>query len=77
MYNTLTNTIQPHRRWRWRRSLVRIVYNPPGDDLAAERVELRNGGADAATLTGWTLHDAAATPNTYTFPAFSLASGAP
>lgn len=56
--------------------LVQIVYNPPGDDVAGEQVSLRNAGADAVALDGWTIHDGATTPNTYTFPAFSLASGA-
>lgn len=56
--------------------LVRIVYNPPGDDVAGERVDLRNAGAGAVALNGWTIHDGATTPNTYTFPAFSLAGGA-
>ncbi len=39
-------------------------------------MDLRNAGAGAVPLTGWTLSDGAANPNTYTFPGFSLASGA-
>lgn len=55
---------------------VQIVYNPPGDDVAGEQVSLRNAGTDTVALAGWTLRDAGVTPNTYTFPAFSLAAGA-
>ena len=51
-----------------------IVYNPPGDDLVGEYVPLRNGGGSPATLTGWTLRDAA--NHVYTYPAFTLAAGA-
>jgi len=54
--------------------LVRIVYNPDGDDVAGERVEIRNVGGSAAALSGWTLEDAAS--YRYTFPAFTLAAGA-
>ncbi len=56
--------------------ISRIVYNPPGDDLAGELVELVNDGQAAAQLEAWTLSDAANTPNVYTFPAFELAPGA-
>ena len=55
--------------------ISRIVYNPPGDDLAGELVELANDGQAAAQLEAWTLSDAAKTPNIYTFPAFELAPG--
>ncbi len=55
--------------------ISRIVYNPPGDDLAGELVELANDGQAAAQLEAWTLVDAAKTPNVYTFPAFELAPG--
>jgi len=44
--------------------LVRIVYNPPGHDVAGKRVDLRNAWTGAVALDGWTLHDEAATPNT-------------
>ncbi len=54
--------------------LVRIVYNPEGDDVAGERVEMRNFGGTAAELSGWTLADAAS--YVYTFPAFTLSAGA-
>ena len=54
--------------------LVRIVYNPDGDDVAGERVEMRNVGGTTAEMSGWTLEDAAS--YRYTFPAFSLAAGA-
>ncbi len=55
--------------------MSRIVYNPPGDDTQGEFVEVVNDGGDAATLTAWTLSDAAANTNVYTFPAFTLAPG--
>ncbi|MEI8164858.1 MAG: DNA/RNA non-specific endonuclease [Chloroflexales bacterium] len=51
-----------------------IVYNPPGDDMVGEYVLLRNSGGSPATLTGWTLRDAA--KHVYTFPVFTLAAGA-
>lgn len=54
--------------------IVSIDYNPPGEDLAGEYVLLRNTGTSAANMTGWTLRDLA--NNSYTFPAFSLATGA-
>jgi phosphatidylserine/phosphatidylglycerophosphate/cardiolipin synthase-like enzyme len=53
--------------------LVRIVYNSEGDDVAGERVEMRNFGGAAVALSGWTLEDAGS--YRYTFPAFSLAAG--
>ncbi|HWQ15686.1 MAG TPA: DNA/RNA non-specific endonuclease [Roseiflexaceae bacterium] len=52
-------------------SIAGVEYDPPGEDLAGEYVLLRNSGAEAATLTGWTLEDAAGA--TYTFPVFTLA----
>ena len=54
--------------------MSRIVYDPPGSDLAGEFVEIVNNGADAATLTAWTLRDAAEA--VFTFPAFDLPPGA-
>lgn len=53
--------------------LVRIVYNPNGDDVAGELVQLHNVGA-AVNMTGWMLSDASVAD--YTFPAFTLNSGA-
>jgi phosphatidylserine/phosphatidylglycerophosphate/cardiolipin synthase-like enzyme len=53
--------------------LVRIVYNPAGDDVAGERVEVRNFGGTVVELSGWTLEDAGS--YRYAFPAFSLAAG--
>jgi hypothetical protein len=53
--------------------LVRIVYNLAGDDVAGERVEVRNFGGTAVELSGWTLEDAGS--YRYAFPAFSLAAG--
>jgi hypothetical protein len=46
-------------------------------DCQGETVTVRNGGADPADLTGWSIHDEAATPHTYRFPAgYTLAPGA-
>lgn len=50
-----------------------IVYDPPGDDVIGEYVRIQNHG-DAVEMTGWTLRDEAG--RVYTFPAFTLASGA-
>jgi endonuclease G len=49
------------------------VVNPPGVPLD-EYVLIRNEGAAAAAMEGWTLSDAAETE--FTFPSFSLAPGA-
>lgn len=51
-----------------------IVYNPAGDDVAGEYVRLENKGGVTAVLTGWTLSDDDG--QVFTFPIFSLASGA-
>jgi hypothetical protein len=46
-------------------------------DCPGEAVTVRNAGATPADLTGWSLHDEAATPHTYRFPAgYTLAPGA-
>ncbi len=55
--------------------IERIVYNPAGEDLQNERVELRNDAGVPVNLAGWTLRDAAET--VYTFPDVTLeAAGA-
>lgn len=54
--------------------IVGVEYDPPGDDLAGENVLIANKGQSAVSLAGWTLRDESNT--TYTFPAFTLASGA-
>ena len=55
--------------------LVRIVYNPDGEDvMQGERVEIRNPGSMAVEMTGWALSDEAA--NRYVFPSFTLPGGA-
>jgi phosphatidylserine/phosphatidylglycerophosphate/cardiolipin synthase-like enzyme len=46
--------------------IERIVYNPPGDDIEGERVEILNASGKAANLAGWTLRDEAGA--TFTFP---------
>jgi phosphatidylserine/phosphatidylglycerophosphate/cardiolipin synthase-like enzyme len=67
--STPTGTVESSVR------LSRIVYNPPGDDVASELVEISNDGAISVTLTAWTLSDAANTPNVFVFPVFTLAPG--
>jgi len=46
--------------------LVQIVYNPDGDDVAGEYVEIRNDGS-AQDMSGWSLADEAGAK--YNFPA--------
>lgn len=55
-------------------TITDIVYDPPGDDLAGEYVLLQNTGRLAVDMTGWTLRDEAGA--VFTFPGFTLASGA-
>ena len=50
-----------------------IVYNPAGDDVAGEYVEIMNNSGGAAVLTDWTLRDD--NGQVFTFPPFSLAAG--
>jgi hypothetical protein len=54
--------------------IVEIRYDPPGSDLAGENLVLANVGGSALTLTGAVLVDLA--NHSYTFPTFTLASGA-
>lgn len=56
---------------------MEVVHDPEGPDLAAEHVVFNNPTAVAVDLGGWTVHDAAARPHRYTFPAPTLlAAGA-
>lgn len=48
---------------------MEVVHDPAGADLAAEHVVFTNPTAVAIDLGGWTVHDAAARPHRYTFPA--------
>lgn len=50
-----------------------IEYNPPGNDVEGEYVQIENKGSASADMTGWTLEDAA--NHTYTFPSFTLGAG--
>jgi hypothetical protein len=52
-----------------------IEFDPPGSDLEGEYVRIQNNTGRAINLTGWTLHDGA-DKHVFTFPAFSLATGA-
>ena len=54
--------------------LTQIVYNPDGDDVQGEYVQLENRGSTAQSLQNWTLRDEA--NHIYQFPAFTLAPGA-
>lgn len=54
--------------------IVAVEFDPEGPDLDGEHVLIANRGQGPATLTGWTLLDAAEL--VYTFPAFTLAAGA-
>jgi cardiolipin synthase len=51
-----------------------IEYDPPGDDVEGEYVQIENFGAPAADMTDWTLRDDA--NHVYTFPTFTLNAGA-
>lgn len=54
--------------------ITHIEYNPPEDDVEGEYVRIENSGGAAADMTGWTLRDEAS--HVYTFPTFTLGSGA-
>jgi hypothetical protein len=53
--------------------LQRIVYNPAGDDLAGELIEIANVGGQGQQLHNWTLVDVAG--HTFTFPDLTLSPG--
>jgi len=50
-----------------------IEYDPPGDDVQGEHVQIENLGGAAQEMTGWTLRDEA--NRVFTFPAFTLPAG--
>jgi hypothetical protein len=56
-----------------------IVANPPGDEVAGERVVIRNDRLVTVDLGGWRLRDDRSHPNsrpwTYVFPSFDLDPG--
>jgi hypothetical protein len=54
--------------------LQTILYNPDGDDVVGEYVQLINVGNGVQAMTGWMLSDAS--NHDYIFPTFSLAPGA-
>ncbi|GIV89681.1 MAG: hypothetical protein KatS3mg055_2199 [Chloroflexus sp.] len=56
-------------------SITYIEYDPPGSDLEGEFVVITNASHQPVDLTGWTLIDEGE-HHTYTFPQFTLASGA-
>jgi hypothetical protein len=51
-----------------------IDYDPPGDDVQGEYVQIANSGGTAASMTNWTLRDNA--NHVFTFPTFTLNPGA-
>jgi predicted phosphodiesterase len=51
-------------------TITHVEYNPPGDDVEGEYVEIENQGDIAELMTDWALSDVA--QNTYTFPTFTL-----
>lgn len=53
--------------------ITHIEYDPPGDDVQGEYVEIKNEGGSAQSLKDWILSDKAG--NTYIFPDFWLGSG--
>jgi hypothetical protein len=55
-------------------AITHIEYDPPGDEVHGEYVNLNNQGGTTAVMTDWTLCDLA--NHCYTFPVFSLAPGA-
>lgn len=57
-----------------RAQIIAIDAAPPV--ALDESVLIKNVGGAALAMAGYTLSDAASTPNTYTFPAFTLAAGA-
>lgn len=52
---------------------MKIVYNPAGDDVVGELVQLHNTGT-AVNITGWKITDDGVAK--YTFPSFTLNTGA-
>ena len=50
-----------------------IIFNPPGPDVRGEYVVIQNDTAADASLTNWTLRDAA--NHLFTFPSFALRAG--
>ena len=48
---------------------------PDGPDAAPDWIELHNLGADAVSLNGWSITDAAAKKNKWVFPNVSIAAG--
>lgn len=56
--------------------IVSELYpNPPGDDLNAEWIELRNIGTEAVSLTGWTLKDTDGSVKIYVFTDQTVEAG--
>ncbi|HEY7178633.1 MAG TPA: lamin tail domain-containing protein [Gaiella sp.] len=59
--------------------ISQLVWNPPGDEVAGERVVLRSDRLQPVSLAGWTLRDEkdhpASSPWTFVFPDVELAPG--
>ena len=67
---TPTETIPPTLEPPTVVQITGIEYDPPGDDVEGEYVQIRNSYHTTAVMTGWTLSDAAG--QVFTFPTFSL-----
>jgi hypothetical protein len=59
--------------------ISQLVWNPPGDEVAGERVVLRSDRVEPVSLEGWTLRDdkdhPASAPWQFVFPGVELAPG--
>jgi phosphatidylserine/phosphatidylglycerophosphate/cardiolipin synthase-like enzyme len=53
--------------------ITHIEFNPAGDDVQGEYVQIENLGGDGQSMTDWTLRDEA--NHIFTFPGFSLGAG--
>jgi len=53
--------------------ITHIEFNPDGDDVQGEYVQIENQGGEGQTMTNWTLRDEA--NHVFTFPSFSLGAG--
>ena len=59
--------------------IIELVWDPPGDEVAGERVVLRSDRLKPVSLNGWTLRDdkvhTASAPWSFVFPEVQLAPG--
>ena len=59
--------------------IIELVWDPPGDEVAGERVVLRSDRLQRVSLKGWTLRDVkvhtSSSPWSFVFPDVELAPG--